>query len=167
MGCRLCFRISRCMSWLPSGLQNQTTCSAAHEVTQHRGQRLGQIDHPPVPGIRVLSVSEQISFWRRSREELRFSETTRGKTALLHISPYANWIHLAGGHARTPLVTNERLRTFCRAKTKCSANCLPLVSDFEVMRNYCAPRTQFSCSALLSLACNRFATLPSSSVPLL
>ena len=61
-------------------------------------------------GIRVLSVSEQISFWRRSREELRFSERTRGKTALLHISPYANWIHLAAGHARTPVVTNERLR---------------------------------------------------------
>jgi hypothetical protein len=34
--------------------KNQTTRSAAHEVTQHRGQRLGQIDHPPVLGIRVL-----------------------------------------------------------------------------------------------------------------
>jgi hypothetical protein len=34
--------------------ENQTTRSAAHELTQHRGQGLGQIRQPPVPGIRVL-----------------------------------------------------------------------------------------------------------------
>jgi hypothetical protein len=33
--------------------ENQTTRSAAHELTQHCGQGLGQIHHPPVPGIRV------------------------------------------------------------------------------------------------------------------
>jgi hypothetical protein len=34
--------------------KNQTTRSAADELTQHRSQGLGQIHHSPVPGIRVL-----------------------------------------------------------------------------------------------------------------
>ena len=55
MGCRLYFKISRCISWLPSGLQNTRPLRpAANELAQHRGQCPGRVHHTPVSGIRVL-----------------------------------------------------------------------------------------------------------------